>query len=87
MPRSKSVLKRQRQSERKRQRNQSVRSSLRTSKKAASTAVASGTDAQPAVRNLQRQADRAATKGVIHKNKASRLKSRATRALNKASSG
>lgn len=86
MPRSKSVLKRQRQSERRRQRNQAVRSSLKTYRKKAVQATASGTDAQAAVHAFQSKADQAASKSVIHRNKAARMASRAARALNRAGS-
>lgn len=76
MPRSKSVLKRERQNEVRRQRNQSVRSELKTLQKKARTAVASGGDSADAVKQAQRRLAKAATKGVIHKNKAARTTSR-----------
>jgi small subunit ribosomal protein S20 len=83
MPRSKSVLKRQRQSETRRVRNKSVRSALRTAEKRARTSA--GDEAVQPLRQAQRALDKAAAKGVIHPNKAARKKSRLARALNKSS--
>lgn len=75
MPKSKSVLKRQRQTERRRVRNKAVRSELRTRERRART----GSDdaaTQAEVRALQKRLDQAAAKGAIHPNKAARKKSR-----------
>lgn len=79
MPRSKSVLKRQRQNETRRVRNKAVRSELKTFEKRARTA------AQPAegFRDIQKRLDKAAAKGVIHPNRAARKKSRLAKALSK----
>ena len=85
MPRAKSVLKRQRQTETRRQRNLSVRSALKTFEKRARTAITTG-DAEADLKAAQRQLDKAAGKGVIHPNKAARKKSRLARAANKAAS-
>lgn len=87
MPRSKSVLKRQRQTETRRRRNLSVRSALKTFEKRARTAIEGGEAAVEHVRLAQRKLDKAATKGVIHPNKAARKKSRLARAANRASGG
>jgi small subunit ribosomal protein S20 len=75
MPKSRTVLKRQRQNERERLHNKAVRSELRTRERrmrAATDAAA----AQTELRELQKQLDQAAAKGVIHPNKAARKKSR-----------
>lgn len=75
MPRSRTVLKRQRQTERRRLRNKAVRSRLRTLERR--VAAAEGLDpASPQVRELQSTLDRAAAKGIIHPNKAARTKAR-----------
>jgi small subunit ribosomal protein S20 len=85
MPRSKSVLKRQRQTETRQQRNQSARSELKTFEKKARKAIASG-DAAADLKLAQKKLDKAASKGVIHPNKAARKKSRLTKAANKQAS-
>ena len=67
-------------------RNRSVRRSLRTSRTKAQRALASGSteDAQQAVKKTIAALDIAARKGVIHRNKAARTKSRLARKLNAA---
>lgn len=81
MPRSKSVLKRQRQNSTRRLRNKAVRSGLRTNEKRIRTAA--GTDgADAAYREAQKLLDQAASKGVIHPNKAARKKSRLAKLRN-----
>lgn len=75
MPKSKSVLKRQRQAERTRNRNKAVRSHLKTLEKRVRIAP-SPEDAQRQLQELQKHLDQAASKGVIHPNKAARKKSR-----------
>ena len=86
MPKSRTVLKRQRQTERRRQRNKAVRSSLKTVEKKVRAAVGSDGSAD-AYKAVQRELDKAATKGVIHPNRAARKKSRLAKALNKTSAG
>jgi small subunit ribosomal protein S20 len=84
MPRSKSVLKRQRQAEGLRVRNKSVRSELRTLE----GKVRSAPDAPAAraeLKALQKGLDQAAAKGVIHPNKAARKKSRLEKQASKRS--
>ena len=84
VPRSKSVLKRQRQTEVRRVRNKSARSALRTSERK----LRSATDADAArteLKAMQRDLDRAAAKGAIHPNKAARKKSRLAKAALKKS--
>ncbi|MGH2729142.1 MAG: 30S ribosomal protein S20 [Actinomycetota bacterium] len=79
----KSQIKRNRQNEARRQRNKSVRSTLRTRVKSFEQAVASGDKdaAQETYRAAARALDKAASKGVIHKNKAATKKSRLARKL------
>jgi small subunit ribosomal protein S20 len=79
----KSQIKRNRQSEAARQRNQSERSALRTKIKGF-LATAEGGDeaaATEAYRDAARSLDKAATKGIIHKNKAANQKSRLSKHL------
>jgi small subunit ribosomal protein S20 len=79
----KSQIKRNRQNEARRQRNKSVRSALRTSVKTFEQTVGSGDKnaAQDTYRAAARALDKAAAKGVIHKNKAATKKSRLARKL------
>ena len=73
----KSAIKRNRQNEVRRSRNRSFRSEMRTLVKSARD---SGTleDTAAAIKKI----DRAAAKGIIHANKASREKSRLQKSLN-----
>jgi small subunit ribosomal protein S20 len=76
----KSQIKRNRQNERRRLKNKSVRSEMRTRTKTAVTAIEAGIDESvEAVRVAVRRIDRAAAKGVIHKNQAANRKSRLMR--------
>ena len=73
----KSQIKRNLQNEKARLRNKAVRSELKTRvKSAVSSAEAGGENTVEALRLAQKRIDKAATKGVIHKNAASRQKSR-----------
>jgi small subunit ribosomal protein S20 len=74
----KSALKRIRSSEKKRQRNRVVRTRARTEVKKARYQIEHGNleDARAATLQAIRALDKAAVKGVIHKNNASRRKSR-----------
>ncbi len=75
-----SQIKRNRQNERRRLRNKSVRSELRTRTKAAVAAADGGAeDRVEALRVAVRRIDKAAAKGVIHKNQAANRKSRLMR--------
>ena len=78
----KSQIKRNRQNEKRRLRNRTVRSEMNTRSKAA-LAAAEATDDDDAPQNALRLAvkriDKAASKGVIHKNTAARRKSRLVR--------
>jgi small subunit ribosomal protein S20 len=71
--------------ERRRQRNQSVRSSLRTAVRGFREAVDAGEKDKAAdlLLSTSRQLDKAASKGVIHKNQAANKKSALALALNK----
>ncbi|MFP4146472.1 MAG: 30S ribosomal protein S20 [Halorhodospira sp.] len=73
-----SAKKRARQAEERRLRNKSRRSEMRTSMKKVLKAVKAGDhgQAQVAYRDAVRVIDRTANRGVIHKNKAARHKSR-----------
>lgn len=78
-----SAKKQVRQNEKHRLRNQAVRTRTRNAVKKARVALA-GDDAQVAAEATQQavvQLDRAATKGIIHKNAASRSKSRLMKQL------
>lgn len=83
-----SQMKRNRQNERRRLRNKSVKAELRTRVKSAVHAVSEGaTDAQSALRLAMRKLDKAASAGVIHKNQAANRKSKLARRLAKLSQG
>jgi small subunit ribosomal protein S20 len=84
VPRSKSVLKRQRQTEVRRVRNKAARSALRTAERKLRVA-ADGDAARAELKTVQRDLDRAAAKGAIHPNKAARKKSRLAKAAAKKS--
>jgi small subunit ribosomal protein S20 len=76
----KSQIKRNRQNETRRLRNKEVRSEMRTRAKMAGDAVEQGADdADEQVRVAMSTIDKAASKGVIHKNEAARRKSRLAR--------
>ena len=75
MPKSRTVLKRQRQTEIRRVRNKAGRSELRTLERKVREA-GDPQAAQAAVRSLQKALDQAAAKGILHPNKAARKKSR-----------
>ncbi len=80
----KSAIKRIKQNEKRRVRNAAGRSTVRTALKSARTAL-EGAQVDQARETLHRTIqllDKAVTKGVIHKNAASRKKSRLTRQFN-----
>ena len=84
MPNIKSSSKRVQLSQKAAAKNRSARSLLRTNIKKFETAVA-GSDsdlAKSAHRTAVKTVDRAATKGLIHKNKAARRKSAMAKKLN-----
>ncbi|RMH70867.1 MAG: 30S ribosomal protein S20 [Actinomyces sp.] len=76
----KSQIKRNRQNERRRLRNRAVRSEVRTRmKKAVAAAEAGADDTDERLRRAIATIDKAASKGVLHKNTAARKKSRLMR--------
>ena len=78
----KSQIKRNRQNEKRRLRNKSVRAELRTrSKNAVVAAEAGAEDSVEVLRLAVKRIDKAAAKGVIHKNTAADHKSRLVRGV------
>ena len=79
----KSQIKRNRQNEKRRLRNRTVRSEISTRTKAALAAAEydDGEEAAETLRAAVQRIDKAAAKGVIHKNTAARRKSRLTREI------
>jgi small subunit ribosomal protein S20 len=76
----KSQIKRNLQNEKRRQRNKAVRSELKSRTKSAVTASQQGHEAaEELLRLAVKRLDKAATKGIIHKNQAARRKSRLMR--------
>ncbi|MDH3681438.1 MAG: 30S ribosomal protein S20 [Acidimicrobiia bacterium] len=71
----KSQIKRNRQNEKRRLRNRSIRSELRTYQKAAEEAAGTEDEAE-ALRLAIKRIDKATAKGVLHPNTAARRKSR-----------
>lgn len=86
MANHRSALKRIRTSEKRRQRNRVVRGGARTAVKNARTLIVAKQwdQAEDAVQAAASALDRAAEKGVIHKNNAARRKSRLMRQYNQA---
>jgi small subunit ribosomal protein S20 len=83
----KSQIKRNKQNEVRRVRNKAVRSEIRTRVKNAETAAAEGPEASAeALRMAVKRIDKAASKGVIHKNQAANRKSRLMKRLAKLTS-
>ena len=83
MPNTKSAKKHLKQSIKRNARNKSVKSRLRNEMKNVRTAITAGKleDAAKEIVTAQTILDRAASRGVIHKNKAARLKSRMSKNL------
>jgi len=81
---TKSALKRIRMSERRHAQNQSYNSRVKTMLKKAEQSIATGTVDQAAVLAAISTLDKAAVKGVIHKNNAARRKSRLMKKVNAA---
>ena len=84
MANSKSAAKRARQTIKRTARNKAVKSKLRTDVKRFETAIVNEDKelAQSALHRAIITIDKAVTKGVLHKNKAARTKSRLTKRLN-----
>lgn len=85
MANTKSAQKRVRSDEKKRLRNQAYKSQIKTAIKKAETLIFSGEASEEAIREAASILDKAAVKGIIHKNNAARRKSRLAAKLNKAS--
>jgi small subunit ribosomal protein S20 len=72
-----SQIKRNRQTIKRQARNKAVRSELRTRSKKAQSSIADGAEnSEESVRLAIKRIDKAASKGVIHKNQAANRKSR-----------
>ncbi|MCJ7736958.1 MAG: 30S ribosomal protein S20 [Anaerolineae bacterium] len=86
MANTKSAIKRLRSAERRRLRNRNFRGGARTAVKKARTLIEAGNldEAREAVLVATSALDKAAKKGIIHKNNAARRKSRLAQALNQA---
>jgi small subunit ribosomal protein S20 len=84
MPNIKSAIKRVKVSEKRRLRNASQKSALRTAVKAVETAISAqnAESAREALILASKKLDKAASKGLIHKNAANRKKSRLAKKLN-----
>ena len=86
MPNNAAAEKRMRQERKRRAHNRSVKTIVKTQVTKARTAITSqainAVDAEAAVRAAVSELDRAAKKGVIHKNNAARRKSRLMKQLN-----
>lgn len=81
----KSQIKRNRQNEKRHARNKAVRSELKTRVKRAVTAAQQGDDsAAELAKTAVQRLDKAASKGIIHKNAAARRKSRLQKRINQA---
>jgi small subunit ribosomal protein S20 len=81
---NKSAEKRNRQGEKRRQRNKSVKTAIRSSAKKVATA-SQGKDkalAESALKDMIKRIDTAARKGIVKKNAAARKKSRMQRLVN-----
>lgn len=89
MAHSLSAKKRIRQNEKRRARNRARKAVLKDSVKAFLTAIAGGDadKAESELRNTTRRLDRVAAKGTIHRNTASRKRSRLAKRLNALRSG
>ncbi|HUQ40702.1 MAG TPA: 30S ribosomal protein S20 [Acidimicrobiales bacterium] len=84
----KSQIKRNKQNEVRRVRNKAVRSEVKTRIKTATTALATGAETSgDALKTAVKRLDKAAAKGVIHKNQAANRKSALMRQAAKASGG
>ena len=88
MANSKSALKRVRQAKRRTDRNKALRSEVKTLRKKALDAAASGKgeEAQAALKELSSAVDRAEKNNIYHKNRAANVKSRTAKAVKGASS-
>ena len=76
MPNNAAAEKRMRQEQKRRLHNRSIKSLVKTQITKARQAIATDAEAEEAVRAAVSELDRAAKKGVIHRNNAARRKSR-----------
>lgn len=83
MPNIKSAMKRVKVNQKKNLRNRMIKSAMRTSIKKYDAAIAAGTADTKALGTVAAAVDKAASKGVIHKNAANRKKARLAKRLNK----
>jgi small subunit ribosomal protein S20 len=80
---TRSAIKRIKQSEKRRQRGRAVRSAIRSSVKAARTAITEKSpDSKATVGEAIRALDRAVSRGLMHRNTSARRKSSLARQLN-----
>ena len=86
MPNSRSAAKRLRQNAVLKERNKAIKSAMKTQIKAVMTAVSEGDfeKADTEFRAASKKLDRAGARGIIHRNTASRKKSRISAAIKKA---
>ena len=83
MPNIKSAIKRVATTEKKRANNVTAKSAMRTAVKQAEAAIANNeANAKEVLVAASKKLDKAATKGLIHKNAAARKKSRLAKRLN-----
>jgi small subunit ribosomal protein S20 len=84
MPHTESARKRLRQNEKRRRRNRTWVKQVKRQTRAVADALKTGDSAKAGTELVaaSKQLDKAAAKGVIHKNKAARLKSRLAHKLN-----
>ena len=85
MPNIKSAIKRVKVNEKKNLRNRMIKSAMRTTIKKFEVAVAGGSSDPKLLSQTQGSIDRAASKGVIHKNAANRKKARLAKRMAKLS--
>lgn len=78
-----SVLKRQRQEQKRRLRNKQILAKIKTLIKKVKKQILDGQEYQPALNTAIKEIDKAASKGVLHKNTAARKKSRLMKTVNK----
>ena len=84
MARKATVLKRQRQEEKKKMRNKMVKSKIKTlTKKVKDSVLKNDKNLSVSLKEPFKEIDKAASKGIIHKNTASRKKSRLAKFVNK----
>ena len=78
----KSQIKRNRQNEKRRMRNRTVRSEMKTRTRTVLASANAGEETEESLKAAIKTIDKAASQGVIHKNKAARDKSRLVKRIN-----